>query len=186
MHYCTRPRNVKPDWNNETAALTNQAATEAATPSTEHSSASHKSSTDSVLVHVVPVTLYGPKEYFNRHAILDTGNTCSLLATDVAKNLDLDCPMESVRLNGFQNSSKLLTEVADVQVSQLNDFGIRFDVHRVLVVDRLNVPERRVKLRELQEKWPQLANLELTEVSVTRVTLLLGSDVPELIVPLET
>lgn len=49
-----------------------------------------------------------------------------------------------------------------VQVSQLNDFGTRFDVHRVLVVDRLNVPERRVNFRELQEKWPHLADLELT------------------------
>ena len=71
-------------------------------------------------------------------------------------------------------------------MSQLNDFGRRFDVHRVLVVDRLNVPERRVKFRELQEKWPHLADLELNEVSVTPVTLLLASDVPELIVPLET
>ena len=52
---------------------------------------------------------------------------------------------------------------------QLNDFGTRFDVHRVLVVDRLNVPERRVNFREFQDKWPHLADLELTEVSVTRV-----------------
>ena len=54
------------------------------------------------------------------------------------------------------------------------------------MVDRLNVPGRRVNFRELQEKWPLLADLELTEVSVTRVALLLGSDVPELILPLET
>ena len=46
MHYCTLPRNVTADGNNETEASTNQAATEAATPSTEHSSASHKSRTD--------------------------------------------------------------------------------------------------------------------------------------------
>ena len=59
-------------------------------------------------------------------------------------------------------------------------------MHSVLVVDRLNVAERRVNFRELQEKWPLLADLELTEVSVTRVALLLGSDVPELILPLET
>ena len=80
MHYCTRPRNVTADENNETAASTNQAATEAATPSTEHSSASHK---------------------------IRTGSTCSLLATDVAKNLGLDGPMESVRLNGIQNVPEL-------------------------------------------------------------------------------
>ena len=38
-----------------------------------------------VLLQVVPVTLYGPKGYFNTYAMLDTGSTCSLLATDVEK-----------------------------------------------------------------------------------------------------
>ena len=76
------------------------------------------------------VTLYGPKGYFNTYAMLDTGNTCSLLATDVTKNLGLDGPMESVLLNGIQTSSKLLTKRVDVQVSQLNDLGRGFDVHR--------------------------------------------------------
>ena len=98
------------------------------------------------------VTLYGPNGYFNTYAMLDTGSTCSLLATDVAKNPGLDGPMESVLLNGIQKSSKLLIKRDDVQASQLNDFGTRFDVHRVLVVDRLNVPERRVNFRELQVK----------------------------------
>ena len=75
-------RNVTPDGNNETAASTNPAATEAVTPSTEHSSASHKSSSDSVLLQVVPVTLYGPKGYFNTYAMLhwkylqSAGNRC--------------------------------------------------------------------------------------------------------------
>ena len=132
------------------------------------------------------VTLYGPKGYFNTYAMLDTGSACSLLATDVAKNPGLDGPMESVLLNGIQKSSKTLTKRDDVQASQFNDFGTRFDVHRVLVVDRLNVPERRVNFRELQEKWPHIADLELDEVSVTPVTLLVASAVPELIVPLET
>ena len=118
--------------------------------------------------------------------MLATGSTYSLLATDVAKNLGLDGPMESVVLNGIQKSSKLLTKRVDVQVSQVNDFGTRFDVHRVLLVDGLNAPERRVNFKELQEKWPHLADLELNEVSVTPVTLLLASDVPELLVPLET
>ena len=68
----------------------------------------------------------------------------------------------------------------------MNDLGNRFDVNGVLVVDRLNIPERKVELKELQEKWPHLLDLELTEVAGTQVTLLLGSDVPELIVPLET
>ena len=51
-------------------------------------------SSDSVLLQVVPVTLYGPKGYFNTYAMLDTGSTCGLLATDVAKNLRLDGPWQ--------------------------------------------------------------------------------------------
>ena len=94
--------------------------------------------------------------------------------------------MASVLLNRIQKSSKLLNKRVDVQVSQLNDFGTRFDVHRVLVADRPNVPERRANFRELQEKWSHLPGLELNEVSLTPVTLHLASDVPELIVPLET
>lgn len=63
--------------------------------------------------------------------------------------------------------------------------GTRFDVNGVLVVDHLNISEKKVKLQELQERWPHLSDLELTEVTRTQVTLLLGSDVMELIVPLE-
>ena len=74
------------------------------------------SSSDSVLLQVVPVTLYGSKGYFNTYAMLDTGSTCSLLATDVAKNLGLEGPVESVLLNGIQKSSRLLTKRVVVQV----------------------------------------------------------------------
>lgn len=53
-------------------------------------------------------------------------------------------------LNEIQRSAKLLTKRVDVQVSQLNDFATRFDLHTVLVDDRLKVLQR-VNLRELQE-----------------------------------
>jgi len=91
--------------------------------STEHSNTSQRSSHTSVLLQVVPVTLYGPKEYFNTYAMLDTGSTCSLLLADVAGRLGLDGPLESVVLNGIQKTSELMTKRVDVQVSQLNDFG---------------------------------------------------------------
>ena len=84
-----------------------------------------------MLLQVVPVTLYGPKGYFNTHAILDTGSTCSLLLADVAEKLCLDGPLESALLNGIQKTSELLTRRVNVQVSPLNEFGTRFDVSGV-------------------------------------------------------
>ena len=77
--------------------------------------------------------------------MLDTGSTRSLLLADVAHNLGLDGPLESVLLNGIQKTSELLTRRVSLQVSPLNDLGNRFDVNGVLVVDRLNVPERKVE-----------------------------------------
>ena len=120
-----------------------------------------------------------------RHTMLDTGSTCSLLLADVAEKLGLDGPLESVLLNGIQKTSELLTRRINIQVGPVNDFGTQYDVNGVLVVNHLNVPEKKVKLKELQERWPHLSDLELTEVVGTQVTLLLGSDVAELIVPLE-
>ena len=67
----------------------------------------------------------------------------------------------------------------------MNDFSAQFDVNGVLLVDHLNVLEKKMKLQELQERWPHLSDLELTEVARTQATLLHGSDVAELIVPLE-
>jgi len=63
----------------------------------------------------------------------------------------LDGPLESVVLNGIQKTSELMTKCVNVQFCQLNDFGTQFDVNGVLVVDHLNVPEKKVKLDELQE-----------------------------------
>jgi len=117
--------------------------------------------------------------------MLDTGSTCSLLLADVAERLGLDGPSESVLLNGILKTSELLTKRINVQVSPVNDFSTQSDVNGVLVVDHLNVPKKKMKLPELQIKWPHLSDLELTEVTGTQVTLLLGSGVAELIVPLD-
>ena len=146
----------------------------------------HGSSNASALLQVVPVTVYGPNGYFNTYAMLDTGSTCSLLDAAVAGTLGLDGPVEKVLLNGIQKTSELLTRRVNLQVGPLKNSGTRYDVNGVLVVNQLNVPERKLNLKEVQDKWPHLSDIELTEVAGTQVTLLLGSDVPELIVPLET
>lgn len=60
----------------------------------------------------------------------------------------------NVLLNGIQNTPEVLAKRVNVQANRLNDFGARFDVNRVLVVEHVNVRERKVDLRELREKWP--------------------------------
>ena len=95
-------RNVTSMENTDAVSPTNPVVEVPVGSSSEHSNSSHICSHTSVLLHVVPVTLYGPKGYFNTHAMLDTGSTCSLLLADVAEKLGLDGLLESVLLNGFR------------------------------------------------------------------------------------
>ena len=102
--------------NTNAASPTNPVVEVAVGSSTEHSNSSHRSSHTSVLLQVVPVTLYGPKGYFNTRVMLDTESTCSLLLANVAEKLGLDGPLGSVLLNGIQKTSELLTKHINVQV----------------------------------------------------------------------
>ena len=78
----------------------NPAVQTAVGSSTKQSSLSHTSSNTSVLLQVVPVTLYSPKVYFRTQGMLDAGST--LLLAEASEKLALDSPLESVLMNGIQ------------------------------------------------------------------------------------
>ena len=135
---------------------------------------------------MLPGTLYGPKGQFDTFAMLDTGSTCRLILSTVADKLGLDGPPEHITLNGLQNVTELSTKRVDVSISPTGNRGIRYDVNGVdFVVDCLNVSERKVNLGELKSMWSHLRDLEISDMDGSQVTLLIGSDVAELIVPLE-
>ena len=81
-------------------------------------------------------------------------------------------------MNGIQRASEL-------RVSPQGNARTSYDVDGALVVDHLKVPERRVDMRKVTSKWPHLSDLKLPEADGSQVSVLLGSDVAEIIVPLE-
>ena len=152
----------------DVVSSTNPAVQTAVGSSTKQSSLSHKSSNTSVLLQVVPVTLYSSKVYFSTHGMLDAGSTWNLLLAEASEKLGLDGPLESVLMNGIQKTSEQPSKHVNLQVSPLNDFGTQFHINEVLVVDYMNVPEKKVRLQKLKEKWPHLSDVELTEVEGTQ------------------
>ena len=67
----------------DTVTTTNPTAQAVLSPSTEHSNITHRSSNSSVLLQVIPVTLYGSYGYFNAYAMMDIGSTFSLQLADL-------------------------------------------------------------------------------------------------------
>ena len=92
-----------------------------------------------------------------------------MLLAEASEKFGLDGPLESVLINGIQKMSEQPSKHVNLQASPLNDFVTQFHVNGVLVVDYMNVPEKKVRLQKLKEKWPHLSDVELTEVEGTQV-----------------
>ena len=99
--------------------------------------ANHKSD---VLLQVVPVTLYGPGNQLDTYPLLDPGSTCSLVTSDIAGQLGLDGPSESLRLFGIQATSHIETKRVSFDIGPVGVLASRYPVENALVAKRLNLP----------------------------------------------
>lgn len=62
----------------------------------------------------------------------------------------------------------------------------RFEVNGALVVDHLNITQQKVNLVDVKSKWPHLKDINVPEASSCDVSLLIGSDCLDIILPIET
>ena len=165
--------------------VNNQARQENVTVASEHTNTSQVQSVP-VLLQVIPITVHGPSGYLNTHAMLDNGSTCSLVLAAVADKLGLEGLQERVILNAIQGKSELNSKRVSMHVSPVNLVSPLYEVSRALVVDSLNVPHKKVNLVDLKSKWSHLKDLNIPEASGCEVSMLIGSDCLDIIIPIET
>ena len=144
--------------------------------------ANHKSK---VLLQVVPVTLYGPGNQLDTYALLDPGSTCSLVTSDIAGQLGLDGPSESLKLFGIQATSHIETKRVSFDIGPVGVLASRYPVENALVAKRLNLPAVTVDMGKAKSQWRHLAALKLKDMHAVEVKVVLGSDVTEIIIPRE-
>ncbi len=135
---------------------------------------------------VIKATLGGPNGCLNTYAMLDSGSTCSLVLSSVADKLGLEGSQEQIILNGIQGTSKLNSKRVNTQVSAVNMVTPRFEVNGALVVEHLNIAQQKVNLVDVKSKWPHLKEIDIPEASSCDVSLLIGSDCLDIILPIET
>ena len=148
-------------------------------------SSSNEPQRSKVLLQVLPVTLHGPAASVKTYAMLDMGSTCSLVLTDVARKAGLKGPREKMTLNGIQQQSVFTSQSIGFEISPQSNADERHLVERAWIVKELNLPKMNVDMPGEKKKWPHLADIDLPKVNGELVTVLLGSDVFDLIVPLE-
>ena len=118
--------------------------------------------------------------------MLDSGSTCSLVLSSVAEKLGLEGSEERIILNGIQGTCELNSRRVNTQVSAVNMVAPRFEVNGALVVEHLNIAQQKVNLVDVKSKWPHLKEIDIPEASSCDVSLLIGSDCLDIILPIET
>ena len=123
---------------------------------TESSNVVQTDNESRVLLQAVPVTLYGPGGQLNTHALLDPGSTCSLVTEDIANQLSLDGPSESLNLFGIQVTSYLKTKRFSFEIGPVDVHVTRYPVENALVAEKLNLPPVTVNMENVKSQWSQV------------------------------
>ena len=84
--------------------------------------------------------MYGPSDQLDTYALLDPGSTCSLVTSDIAGQLGLDGPSESLKLFGIQATSHIETKRVSFDIGPVGILATQYLVENAMVAERLNLP----------------------------------------------
>ena len=144
-----------------------------------------KGSKPSQLLPVLPVSVSSNNITLNTYALLDMGSTCSFLLQDSADKLNLTSRLaqqaEHIFVKGIHKSVELEAHPVSVQVKGFAMESPATDINSLLVVNTLKFDH--AVLNNLCEKYSHLNDFTFPSFSNNQITLLIGIDNFDLIVP---
>ena len=137
----------------------------------------------SILLQILPVSARGPNGQRIVNAMLDLGSQVSLVTEQLAAELGLDGPTESLCLGTVAGSSTRASKRVDLQVRPHRG-GRDYTVRSARTTPVINMAGSAVNWPKEKLKWPHLTDINLSKVTAESVDLLIGADAMELIMPL--
>ena len=132
-----------------------------------------------VCFKVVPVTVSGQdsERKITTYAFLDSGSDTILCLKSFAEELGLTCTptIATVKYEGREHGHEV-----QLNVEALSG-GVRFHLDHVLTTESLPVTPKHFATNAELKKWPHLDGISLPEIEDNKVSLLIGSDRPDMI-----
>ncbi|XP_038072123.1 uncharacterized protein LOC119740774 [Patiria miniata] len=140
-----------------------------------------------VSMKILPVTLYANGRQLETYCLLDDAANFSLMLSEASEALGLKgestkMPIATAR----EECTPCKGVIVSVDLAHIHDQDSRITISNVFSSSMLRLSEHSVPARDLQRRWPHLRGLPLQEVKEARPLLLIGSDRPDLIVPIES
>ena len=134
-------------------------------------------------LQIVPVTLTNSRRDIEVHtnALLDTGSDTTLIRKDIADKLKLNGIRRTMNIsNAVTNTRKISSQVVNVIItSQTNKYDC-FNIDDARVMNKLNIPNNKID-EVVISKYEHLHDISLPKPNKSNITVLIGSDHPELL-----
>ncbi|KAK7878202.1 hypothetical protein WMY93_034382, partial [Mugilogobius chulae] len=138
------------------------------------------------LLKIVPVLLHYDGRSINAFALLDDGSQRSMLLPAAAKALGIRGTAESLPLRTVRQDIQVITgHSVSFCISPASKPHISFKIKGAFTSDRLSLARHSYPIEQLQQKFLHLRDLPLPVVCNAEPLLLIGSDQPHLVTPVE-
>lgn len=139
-----------------------------------------------VLLKISKVILRNGKHCMTAYAIQDDGSERTILLHSAAQQLGLKGKPENLPLRTVRQELQVLSGAAvSFFISPLSQPKKMFHIKGAFTAQQLSLAEHTHPVRALREKYQHLGGLALHNLNNVRPVLLIGSDYPHLIAPIE-
>ena len=140
-----------------------------------------------VSMKVVPIILYGHSTKLATYCLLDDAANFSMMLAEAADALNLKGrKMEMPIATARQECTPCKGAIMKFHIAPISDPSNKIPMSNVFSSEMLRLSEHTVPARNLQKRWTHLKDLPLHDCKNVRPLLLIGSDRPNLIVPIES
>lgn len=139
-----------------------------------------------VLLKMVKVMLYNGQKKLETYAILDDGSERKIILQKAAQELQLNGQDESLALRTIRQDLKTVSENSvSFSISSATRPQKRFRIHGAFTAAELGLSKHPHPVEALQKTYRHLRGLPLHSFSQAQPLLLIGSDYPHLLTPIE-
>ena len=140
---------------------------------------------DKIFFRVVPVQVHGRNKIIQTYALLDNCSDITLCENELINKLGIESHEKSFNITTLSDT-KCLKKGKEVRFSVSSVDGTEhINLDQVWSVDKIPVDTRCIPTPDELKKWPHLRDLTLPAIEEAEVTILIGSDVPEVFWQLE-
>lgn len=139
-----------------------------------------------VMLKVVKVLLHNSDRRIETYAVLDDGSERSIVLPQVVQQLNLICHPETLPLQTVHQSVKHLNgSSVSLEVSSPLRPSEKYLISHAFTAEGLALTKHTYPVKVLQQKYKHLRALPLPPVNHAQPLILIGSDMPHLITPVQ-